>query len=163
MNHIIQAVSAVEVDAVRKLFSEYAASLEIDLSFQDFARELDGLPGDYTPPTGALLLAFDDAGQPAGCVALRPLDLPRVAELKRLYVRPSGRARGLGFALTAAALDAARASGYQRVRLDTLPSMRQAQRLYERLGFREIGPYRFNPVRTARYMELDLGAATDGV
>lgn len=156
MTRILQASSPAHIDAARRLFAEYAASLEIDLGFQDFATELAALPGDYVPPRGALLLALDHSGAALGCVALRPLEWPSAAELKRLYVAASGRGQRLGLELTRAALSAAREAGYERVRLDTLPSMHAAQRLYERLGFRDIGPYRFNPVESARYMELEL-------
>lgn len=161
MTRIVQATFAPQIEAVRRLFTDYAASLEIDLSFQDFERELSSLPGDYVPPLGALFLAVDDdVDQAIGCVALRQWEAD-VAELKRLYVTPAGRGRGLGLALTHAALDEARALGYARVRLDTLPSMECAQALYERLGFREIDAYRFNPIEEARYMELDLNAASE--
>ena len=140
---------------MRELFQEYAGSLDVDLCFQGFAAELAGLPGAYLAPGGALLLARD-AGQVLGCVALRPLEAPAIAELKRLYVRPNGRGRGAGLALTEAALTRARASGYRRVRLDTLPAMGEAQALYRKLGFVDIAPYRHNPIPGARYMELRL-------
>ncbi len=152
---IIQATTATDIDAARRLFAEYARSLDIDLDFQGFAAELAALPGDYVPVHGALLLALD--GHDAlGCVALRPLEPPRIAELKRLYVVPSGRGRGVGLSLARTAIEAAREGGYERVRLDTLPSMGPALRLYERLGFRDIHAYRYNPIETARYLELRL-------
>lgn len=154
MISIVDAVAPDEISAVRGLFAEYADSLGVDLSFQDFASELAGLPGAYARPAGALLLALD-GDVPVGCVALRSWE-PAVAELKRLYVSPAARGSGLGRALSAAAIGAARAAGYERVRLDTLPSMESAQRLYEDLGFVEIAPYRFNPIAGARYMELEL-------
>jgi ribosomal protein S18 acetylase RimI-like enzyme len=147
--------SPEDLAAVRALFQEYAASLDTDLCFQDFDPELRDLPGAYRPPGGALLVA-DAAGTLLGCVALRPLEPPAVGEIKRLYVRPAGRGRGLGAALAAAILERARSAGYRRVRLDTLPSMTAAQQLYRRLGFREIGPYRHNPVPGSLFMELDL-------
>lgn len=149
--------SAADLAAVRALFQEYAASLETDLSFQDFDQELRGLPGGYQPPHGALLVA-DVAGEILGCIALRPLEPPAVGEIKRLYVRPAGRGQGLGLALARAVLEYARAAGYQRVRLDTLPSMSAALGLYQRLGFHEIEPYRHNPVPGARFLELELPA-----
>jgi ribosomal protein S18 acetylase RimI-like enzyme len=155
MTRIVQAVTDFHVESAKRLFSDYVASLDIDLGFQDFQSELAALPGDYVPPLGALLLAIEgDAA--LGCVALRPLELPAVAELKRLYVAPGGRGQGIGFALTEAVLDVARAAGYERVRLDTLPSMDAAQRMYDRLGFRDIDAYRYNPVESTRYLEIEL-------
>ena len=146
--------SADDVAAARALFEEYAASLDVDLAFQGFAEELAALPEGYLPPTGALLLA-DVAGAPAGCAAVRALEQD-ACELKRLYVRPAARGHGLGRSLTEAALDQARRLGYRRVRLDTLPTMTSAFALYRELGFREIEPYRFNPVPGTRYLERDL-------
>ena len=139
----------------RSLFREYAESLGSHLCFQDFEIEVATLPGAYGPPSGALLLASRD-GAAAGCVALRPLEPPAVAELKRLYVRPSARRAGLGEALTEAALELARTAGYDRIRLDTLPTMAAAQSLYRRLGFREVAPYRLNPLPGVLHMECGL-------
>jgi ribosomal protein S18 acetylase RimI-like enzyme len=149
------ATSTSDLTVVRDLFSEYAASLGVDLGFQDFGSELAGLPGAYIPPHGALLVA-EVEGQIVGCIALRPFEPPAVGEIKRLYVRPAGRGLGLGAALSKAILDAAKAAGYQQVRLDTMPFMKSAQALYRDLGFREIPPYRFNPVAGTIFMELDL-------
>ncbi|MCX6363276.1 MAG: GNAT family N-acetyltransferase [Actinobacteria bacterium] len=154
MTEIVQATSRDDVDAARRLFEEYASSLDIDLDFQDIASELEGLPGEYVPPSGALFLAIDGA-EAVGCVALRPFEPPRVAEIKRLYVVPAARDRGLGMRLSEAVVGVARAAGYERVRLDTLSSMQAAQRLYERLGFHDIDAYRLNP-HQARYLELEL-------
>jgi len=155
MTRIVQVSSATEVEVVAALFREYAASLGLDLGFQGFAEELAGLPGEYRPPRGALFLALD--GDVAiGCVGLRPLEWPRIAELKRLYVRSHSRGHGLGTLLTQAALSAARDAGYRLVRLDTLPTMHSARRIYEALGFTEIDAYRLNPVAGTRYMELVL-------
>ena len=147
--------SPTDLATARTLFREYADSIGVDLCFQDFETELATLPGAYRPPSGALLLAVR-GGEAAGCVALRPLEPPAVAELKRLYVRPSARGAGLGAALTEAALERAREAGYARIRLDTLPTMAAAQALYRRLGFREVAPYRLNPIPGALYMECDL-------
>jgi ribosomal protein S18 acetylase RimI-like enzyme len=159
VTRIVQASSDSEIDAARALFGEYAAWLDLDLSFQGFAAELAALPGEYAPPRGTFLLALDDEAV-LGCVGLRPLDWPRTAELKRLYVRPEARGRRVGSLLAQAAVSIARDAGYERVRLDTLPAMAAARRLYEALGFREIHAYRFNPVADATFMELDLDAAS---
>ena len=142
-------------DEVRPLLLEYAGSLSFDLCFQDFEGELAGLPGDYAPPDGALLLARVD-GATAGCVALRRLD-GTAGELKRLYVRPGHRRLGLGRALAESAITTARELGYGQLRLDTTPEMAAAHELYRSLGFREIAPYRPNPIAGTRYLELELG------
>jgi ribosomal protein S18 acetylase RimI-like enzyme len=144
-----------DIATVRLLFQEYADSLGVDLCFQDFETELATLPGAYRPPSGALLLA-ERGGEAAGCIAMRPFEPPAVAELKRLYVRPRARGAGMAVALTEAVLRLAREAGYARIRLDTLPTMAAAQALYRRLGFREVAPYRANPIPGALYMEYDL-------
>jgi GNAT superfamily N-acetyltransferase len=143
-----------DLDDVRALFHDYAASLPFDLGFQAFERELAELPGAYAPPRGVLLIART-RGEAIGCVALRPLD-KQTCELKRLYVRPAGRSAGTGRALTERALAEARRLGYRRIRLDTVPGMEQAQSLYARLGFREVAPYVVNPIAGARFLELEL-------
>jgi len=134
--------AAVPTDllAVSKLFQGYAASLPVDLAYQDFAAELAGLPGKYAEPKGALLLARDQAGAPLGCIALRPLD-DETCEMKRLFLLPEARGMGLGRALAEAIVAAARDRGYRELRLDTLPSMTSAIALYEGLGFERIEPY----------------------
>lgn len=139
-----------DVDEVRRLFREYAASLPFALDFQDFDRELAELPGAYTPPRGILLLA-----RGAGCVGLRPID-ETTCEMKRLYVRPSARGTGLGRRLAEAVVAEARARGYAQMRLDTVPGMDAAQALYEQLGFHDIPPYRPNPIAGARFLALEL-------
>jgi ribosomal protein S18 acetylase RimI-like enzyme len=141
------------VPAVRALFEEYAGSLGVDLGFQDFERELAELPGEYAPPAGRLLLAL--APEPAGCVGLRPFE-PGICEMKRLYVRPAHRGSGLGRQLAEAIVAAGSDAGYERMRLDTLPTMAAARTLYRALGFVEIEAYRPNPIHGTTYFELDL-------
>jgi ribosomal protein S18 acetylase RimI-like enzyme len=145
-----------DIPAVRELFEEYQAALGVDLAFQNFAAELAGLPGDYQSPRGRLLVAHFD-GAVAGCVALRPLDEAGViCEMKRLYVRPPFRATGLGPMLAERVIAEARAAGYAKMVLDTLPTMERAQRLYARLGFRDVAAYRHNPIAGSRFLGLEL-------
>lgn len=136
------------------MLGEYADALGVDLSFQDFERELRELPGDYVAPGGGLWIAFAGAA-PAGCVALRKIDRA-TCEMKRLYVRPGARGLGLGRKLALHVIAHARRRGYQRMRLDTLPQMGAAQTLYLALGFQPIPAYRHNPVPGASFWELVL-------
>lgn len=155
MLEISQATTQSDIQEARRLFKEYEASLGISLCFQDFDREVANLPGDYAPPSGRLLLA-SEFDQIMGCVALRPLG-PATCEMKRLFVRPEYRARGLGRILVEAIIEEARAIGYTRMRLDTIVDrMERAVALYRAIGFVEIPPYRDNPVDSATFMELDL-------
>jgi len=151
---IVRATSADQIAVARMLFREYEASLGIELAFQGFAREVAELPGAYAPPDGRLFLATDGA-EAAGCIALRPLG-DGICEMKRLYVRPSARGGRLGRRLAETVIREARAIGYTRMRLDTLPSMKEAFALYRTLGFREIPPYCENPIVGTHFMELDL-------
>jgi len=149
-----QAHSQEELRQVKLLFSEYASSLDFDLSFQNFDNELSNLPGEYSLPSGAILLAYYE-GSAAGCVAMRRL-AEDVCEMKRLYVRPAFRGKKIGKALSVAIIDEARKRGYSRMRLDTVPSMKEAIQLYRSLGFKETYPYRYNPRAGAMFLELIL-------
>jgi GNAT superfamily N-acetyltransferase len=157
---LVSVVAMLEIDheppvrEIAQLFSEYAASLDFDLEFQDFESELAALPGAYGRPRGALLLARAD-GAAAGCVGLRPLT-EDTGELKRLYVRDAYRGSGIGRALVEAVIAIARDAGYRWLRLDTVPAMAAAHVLYRSLGFVEIEPYTHNPVDGARFFELSL-------
>ncbi|GAB4122808.1 MAG: N-acetyltransferase [Rubrivivax sp.] len=146
------------LEAAREIFREYAASLQIDLCFQGFEQELEGLPGDYAAPQGLLLLAFVD-GALAGCGAFRPLpdsDYPNACEMKRLYVRRAFRKFGLGRQLAQALMDRATEAGHSTMLLDTLDDMEAARGLYASLGFVEIPPYYFNPIPGAHYLKAEL-------
>jgi len=167
-----------ELNAARAIFRDYAASLDVDLGFQNFEEELVKLPGEYAEPRGALLLALVNTSDiavsintppmrkaqggwahVAGCCALRPLDTadyPNAAEMKRLYVRPAFRGVGLGRQLAEAVLDVARGAGYQCVLLDTLDDMESARALYEDLGFVEVPPYYHNPIAGSHYLKVEL-------
>jgi putative acetyltransferase len=152
---LVQAESSAHVVQARELFQEYAQSLGVNLCFQNFEQELARLPGHYAPPDGRLLLAEYD-GQMAGCVALHKWE-DGICEMKRLYLRPSFRGKGLGRVIAEKIIAEARSIGYQRMRLDTIgPLMKDAVEMYRKLGFREIAPYRPNPIAGAMYMELQL-------
>ena len=152
---ISHALSADGIARARELFLEYAQSLGFSLCFQSFDKELAGLPGDYAYPNGRLLLAECD-NRLAGCGALHPLG-PGICEMKRLYVRPEFRGKGVGRALADRILSEAREIGYERIRLDTVePKMKDAVAMYRRMGFREIPPYCVNPMEGTLYMELEL-------
>jgi ribosomal protein S18 acetylase RimI-like enzyme len=157
MVKILQVKTSEEVAQARTLLEEYSASLDFDLHFQNFRDELAGLPGEYAGPFGCLLLAWH-GDQVAGCVALRRIE-GEVCEMKRLYVRAAYRSLGAGRLLARAIIAEARKRGYSRMRLDTVPSMKEARALYDSLGFREIPPYRNNPIPGAAFLELALGTA----
>jgi GNAT superfamily N-acetyltransferase len=155
-----EANTPLQFDAARALIEEYARQLGtvmgVDLSFQNFAAELDRLAEMYGPPAGCLLLAARE-DEWVGCGALRRFD-EDAAEMKRLYVKPSARGANLGRLLAESLVAKARVLGYRRMVLDTLEGMNSAQTLYRSLGFREIKPYYFNPMAGVTFMELDLGA-----
>jgi GNAT superfamily N-acetyltransferase len=152
------SISAVRAAAewadARRLIESYVDSLGIDLSFQNTAAELAQLDRVYGRPDGALFIAREDA-MSLGCAALRRFS-PDDGEMKRLYVVPAARGRGVGRLLARGVIEQARSCGYRRLLLDTLPTMTEARALYLRLGFAEIPPYRINPVAGTRFMALDL-------
>ena len=154
MAEIVRANTDGLIAQAKELFQEYAESLGFDLCFQDFDAELDTFPVQYSPPTGDLLLALSES-QPIGCVGVRFLE-KGICEMKRLYVRPNFRGDNAGRELSEAAIEAGKILGYERMRLDTLPSMEIANRVYKSLGFVEIDSYRHNPLEGAIYLELNL-------
>ena len=151
---ILAAHSRELLPDLRELFVEYAKAIAVDLCFQDFDRELRELPGRYAPPEGRLLLARDGT-KAAGCVALRKIG-EGICEMKRLYVRPAFRGKGLGRSLAGEVITAAKLIGYEHMRLDTLGSMNEAIALYQSIGFQRIEPYYDNPNGGAVFMELSL-------
>ena len=155
---VAPAGSQADLADAKVLFTEYVQWLDLDLTFQDFVKELDSLPGRYAPPAGELLLARNDQGHTIGCVAVRPLlDLDKVCEMKRLYIRPSGRNLGLGRRLINAIVEHATKFGYLEMRLDTLPSrMQEAISLYKRLGFEEIDAYYETPLDETMFLAKKL-------
>lgn len=146
--------SEKHLTSIRELSLEYAESLGFSLCFQNFDKELANLPGDYSPPDGRLILALDE-NKPIGCVALRKLEKD-ICEMKRLYIKPEMRGIGLGEQLVRTVIDEAVKIGYMKMRLDTVPKMKEAIDLYSKIGFKEVGPYRENPIEGAMYMEMDL-------
>jgi ribosomal protein S18 acetylase RimI-like enzyme len=152
--NLIKAREEYQYKQVRELFLEYVDSLGIDLSFQNIYDELQNIPGEYAFPEGCIIMAMYDE-QPAGCVALRKLD-ENTCEMKRLYVKPDFKGKGIGRSLASAIIVEAKNLGYRYIRLDTLPTMEQAISLYGSLGFYNIEPYRYNPVEGTKYMELRL-------
>lgn len=152
---IAPACTPEDLAAATALFRAYAASLDVDLAYQDFAGELASLPGRYAPPTGTLLLARNAAGMPVGCVAMRALGTGR-CEMKRLYVAPEGRGAGLGRRLMDALIAEARRLGHREMLLDTLPSMATALALYRSAGFVAARPYYDTPVAGTVFLRLPL-------
>jgi GNAT superfamily N-acetyltransferase len=151
---LLQATTPHDWDEARRLVLEYAASLAVDLSFQNFERELEHFAIEYAAPTGAFLLA-EDAGAYVACIAVRRF-AEDVGEIKRLYVAPTARGRGLGRLLVAGIIAAAKGLGYRSLLLDTLPSMKEAQVLYLSMGFQPTAAYRFNPIAGSAFLRLDL-------
>jgi len=155
MPEVRPARTDADLDAARRLFRAYVDGLDFALDFQDFEAEMEALPGPYAPPDGAILLA-DVHGEPVGGMAVRPLGEEDVCEMKRLYVMPAHRGRGIGRALASAIIEKARTLGYDAMRLDTVASMTAARRLYRSLAFEERDAYYHNPLPNAVYMERAL-------
>lgn len=154
MIEIVEANTKILITKVKELFLEYSESLGFDLSFQNFDAELDNFPVQYSPPTGSLFLALSQ-NLPIGCVGVRYFE-DGICEMKRLFVKPNFRGKRVGRLLAEAAVKAGKFLGYERMRLDTLPTMEKANHLYRSLGFIEIEPYRYNPIEGAKYLELNL-------
>jgi ribosomal protein S18 acetylase RimI-like enzyme len=154
MVKITEANTKEFVERAKELIREYAQSLEFDLKFQDFDKEMENFPGQYAPPMGCLYIAMDE-NQPIGCVALRDLG-QGICEMKRLYVKPLSIGQKVGKLLAEIVIKAAKNMGYDYMRLDTVPSMKQANTLYNALGFKQIVPYRLNPIEGATFFELNL-------
>jgi len=152
--NLLRPNSAAEWREARRLVEDYASSLNLDLSFQNFAQELEHFESEYSPPSGAFLLAREKSGF-VGCVGLRKLS-DTVGEIKRLYVAPTARGLGLGEALVRGIVDEGKQLKYTRLVLDTLPSMLAARSLYQALGFKLVAPYRYNPVSGTAFLELQL-------
>lgn len=152
---IIPVRSEEDLKDTVTLFYEYAKWLDLDLTFQNFDVEMAGMPGKYAPSSGELFLARTAEGDAVGCVAVRPL-VDDICEMKRLWVRDSAKGLGLGKALVSTVVDAGRRLGYSRMRLDTLPRMAAAVRMYRTLGFVDIEPYYETPLAGTHFLELDL-------
>ena len=151
---LLQATTPHEWAEARRLVREYAASLDVDLSFQNFEQELEHFSTEYAAPTGAFILA-EDAGQFIACIGVRQF-ADDVGEIKRLYVAPAARGRGLGRVLVERIIAGAKQLGYRGLLLDTLPFMKEAQSLYLSMGFKPTTAYRFNPIAGSAFLRLDL-------
>jgi ribosomal protein S18 acetylase RimI-like enzyme len=149
-----KAETAIDFDNGKRLFLQYIQSLDFALTFQDVDRELEEISIEYNAPAGMLLLAYD-GDKAIACAGVRKIDTT-TAELKRMFVDPAYRGHQLGQQLLQMALVAAKQLGYRSIRLDTVPTMRSAIKLYQAVGFREIDPYRFNPIPGALFMEKEL-------
>jgi len=160
MCQLIEVSKTEDIQIVRELFGEYAVAIDVDLTFQNFEQELIHIAEMYMPPKGALLLAKHE-GAPAGCVGLRRINTRR-CEMKRLYVRPTFRGKGIGNALCRKIISKGRQLGYREMLLDTLSSMMGAQKLYRTHGFKETVPYYHNPLPEAQYFRLILDKPEDG-
>jgi ribosomal protein S18 acetylase RimI-like enzyme len=143
-----------DFELARTLFREYASQLDVDLGFQDFEKELETINIQYARPGGVIVIGYSDE-QPLGCFAIRPFK-NSICELKRMYLKKESRGLGIGNQFLTWSVKMAKEMGYNKMRLDTLPTMQSAIKLYEKAGFYEIEPYRFNPIEGAKYFEIEL-------
>jgi ribosomal protein S18 acetylase RimI-like enzyme len=155
MVELRSAQSENDYALAKDLFVAYASQLGVDLSFQNFSNELEKIRTEYGPPTGVIILVFDEKENAIGCFAIRKFQ-DSVCELKRMYLRNDFQGKGIGKAMLKNAIVLGRELGYERMRLDTLPTMKSAIKLYSKVGFYEIEPYRFNPIEGTKYFEIDL-------
>ncbi len=163
-NKLLRQVSMIELEEATSeedfktavvLFKEYAASLGVNLEFQNFSEEIENLESQYSRPKGIIFLATENNASTLGCFGIRELSGP-ICELKRMYLRQGARGRGIGKLMLERSIEVGRELGYRKMRLDTLPTMRTAIKLYEKMGFYEIKPYRFNPIDGTKYFEINL-------
>lgn len=152
---LIEATSSEDFEIAILLFKEYASQLPIDLEFQNFSEEIKHIESQYARPKGVLFIARDKEGKELGCFGIRALE-GSICELKRMYVKPEARGLGIGKLMLEKSLEIGKELGYQKMRLDTLPTMHKAICLYEKVGFYAIEPYRFNPVNGTKYFQIDL-------
>lgn len=148
-----EVVSSEGYEAAVNLFKEYALEIGIDLEFQSFKKEIENVEEEYSRPNGVIFIAYDQNDVMLGCFGIRKLE-DTICELKRMYIRKVARGIGIGKQLLMKAIEIGIELGYSQMRLDTLPSMGVAISLYEKAGFHQIDPYRFNPIKGARYYEL---------
>lgn len=150
-----QAVSKNDFELAKKLMKAYATDIGVDLTFQDFENELKNVSTLYANPEGAFIIAYHNSN-PVGCFGIKKID-SEICELKRMYLSRDVRGLGLGEKLLREAIQIAAGLNYKKMRLDTLPTMNSAIRLYQKIGFKEIHPYRFNPIAGSKFMEIALG------
>lgn len=151
----IEAKSKEEYQIAGSLFQEYADQLGVDLEFQNFKQELATLETQFSRPHGVLFLVKNASDEFIGCFAVRDYEHP-ICELKRMYIKAEARGLGIGRKMLEKSIEISRQLGYEKMRLDTLPSMTKAQSLYSKMGFYDIDPYRYNPIKWTKFMEIIL-------
>lgn len=150
-----EAESTKDYQNAAELFKEYACELGFDLEFQNFEEELKNIKAQYSRPYGIIILAQETGKKPVGCVGIRKLE-GDICELKRMYIKKEGRGQGIGKAMLKKAIEIAQELGYTKIRLDTLPAMKSAIKLYENERFYQIEPYRYNSIKGAEYYEKSI-------